>query len=181
GDSFTFGDEVGDDDTWAVALERALAEHGIAAEVLNFGVNGYGTDQAYLRWRRDGRRFAPDVVVYGFQPENALRNLNVFRALYFAATDMPLQKPRFLLEGGADDRALRAIGQPTIAPRDMLAALADLDRQPLAAYDRYAPPYFDHWWLRSKLLALLVTIAANDLADPFRLDDESRTLARALI
>jgi len=181
GDSFTFGDEVGDEETWAYFLERALAERGVAAEVLNFGVNAYGMDQAYLRWARDGRPYRPDVVVYGFQPENLLRNTNLFRAFYFADTGTPLQKPRFVVR----DDDLAVVGQPTTEPDDMVAALAEIvqrpERHPLSAYDRSAAPYADRWWLRSRLLALLVTVAAGDVADPYELDDERREVARRVL
>src|SRR5690348_16745610 len=51
GDSFTFGDEVALGETWGAALERGIAARGIEAEVLNFGVNAYGIDQAFLRWQ----------------------------------------------------------------------------------------------------------------------------------
>lgn len=44
GDSFTFGDEVSDDQTWPACLERKLN-----ARVLNGGVFGYGAAQAVLR------------------------------------------------------------------------------------------------------------------------------------
>lgn len=44
GDSFTFGDEVADEDTWPANLEREL---GLA--VLNGGVPAYGFDQTVLR------------------------------------------------------------------------------------------------------------------------------------
>jgi len=49
GDSFTFGMEVPYEDTWGAQLERALAGD---VQVLNFGVDGYGVDQAYLRYRK---------------------------------------------------------------------------------------------------------------------------------
>jgi hypothetical protein len=44
GDSFTFGDEVSDADTWPAQLERALGQ-----PVVNGGVFGYGLDQIALR------------------------------------------------------------------------------------------------------------------------------------
>lgn len=47
GDSFTFGDEVADDETWPARLEQA-----IGAPVANGGVFGYGIDQAVLRAER---------------------------------------------------------------------------------------------------------------------------------
>ena len=178
GDSFTFGDEVGPDETWATALERALAERGVAAEVLNFGVNAYGIDQAYLRWRRDGRRFRPDVVLLGLQPENVLRDRNVFRPLYFAGTEVPLSKPRFVVR---DDR-LELLNVPTLPPEEIVPALATMPAHPLFAHEGfYAPWYAEHWWLGSRLLAFAATVALSPAASAFRLDPESRDLARRLV
>lgn len=177
GDSFTFGDEVGPDETWASALERALAARGVAAEVLNFGVNAYGIDQAYLRWRRDGRRFRPDVVLLGFQPENALRDRNVFRPLYYASTEVPLSKPRFVLRGDA----LELLNVPTLPADEVPPALATMPTHPLFAYEGfYAPWYVARWWLASRVLAFAATALDRDPA-MLRLDDESRALAARLV
>jgi hypothetical protein len=44
GDSFVFGDQVSDDETWPSILERRLGRR-----VVNGGVSGYGTAQAMLR------------------------------------------------------------------------------------------------------------------------------------
>src|SRR5690349_3843078 len=45
GDSFTYGDEVDDNSTTAAALERL-----IKAPVLNYGVPGFGPEQAVLKF-----------------------------------------------------------------------------------------------------------------------------------
>jgi hypothetical protein len=68
GDSFTLGFGVGDRDTWCALLESMDAR----LETLNMGEGGYGVDQAYLWYMRDGRRFAHDVQLFaligpGFQ------------------------------------------------------------------------------------------------------------------
>lgn len=178
GDSFTFGDEVGPDETWEAALERTLAERGVAAEVLNFGVSAYGIDQAYLRWRRDGRRFRPDVVLFGFQAENVLRDVNVFRPLYFAGTEIPLSKPRFVPRGDG----LELLNVPTLPPDQMPRVLETMPQHPLFAYERfYAPWYAQHWWLASRLAAVVATVSSGREAAKFRLDTESRELARRLV
>jgi lysophospholipase L1-like esterase len=57
GDSFTFGLEVRYEDTWPYQLERAL---GPEFRVLNLGVDGYGVDQAFLRYRRDVLAWRPE-------------------------------------------------------------------------------------------------------------------------
>jgi hypothetical protein len=94
GDSFTHGDEVGNEDTWQEQLSRL----SFGLEVLNFGVNAYGLDQAFLRYSKDGVRFKSDIILIGFLSENILRNLNVFRPFYLPKSGA-MTKPYFTLEG----------------------------------------------------------------------------------
>ena len=96
GDSFTHSSDVPDDFTWEVFLERLDPR----LEVLNFGVPGYGPDQAHLRYRRDGVRFRPHVVLLGFMTDDANRVVNVFRPFFFHGSGLPLAKPRYELRGG---------------------------------------------------------------------------------
>lgn len=130
GDSFTQGNDVGHEQSWGSLLERRLAELGVQAEVLNFGVPGYGMDQAYLRWREEGRRLNPDVVVFGFQPENARRNLNLVRAIY-TFSGFPFTKPRFVRS--ADSLAL--VNSPVLPPTRISGVLADFHRWPERRYE----------------------------------------------
>lgn len=58
GDSFTFGDEVEDDETWPAQLESLLG-----VPVLNGGVFAYGVDQAYMRGRALIDRYDPEIVI----------------------------------------------------------------------------------------------------------------------
>lgn len=58
GDSFTFGDQVSDHETWPAYLEQALDRR-----VLNGGVSSYGFDQTVLRAERLVDRFDPALVV----------------------------------------------------------------------------------------------------------------------
>jgi hypothetical protein len=182
GDSFTFGDEVALEETWGLDLERVLRGEGFDADVLNFGVNAYGVDQAYLRWHEQGRATHPDVVILGFQPEDALRDQNVFRPLYFAGTNVPLSKPRFVLDG----EELRLVNSPTLRPDEMVPALAGIATHPLRPYERFLDARYDQaWWQRSKLAAFLVALANGDnapgAAGTFRLDPEARDLARRIV
>ena len=70
GDSFAFGADVGFEEAWPTVVGARLREGGRAVEVLNYGVGGYAIDQAYLRYRKQGRRYAPDIVVFAFQPSD---------------------------------------------------------------------------------------------------------------
>lgn len=68
GDSFTFGEGVHAADTYPARLETLLRKDaGLGAvQVLNGGVQGYGTRQEYVFMQRYGRALRPDVVVLGF-------------------------------------------------------------------------------------------------------------------
>lgn len=96
GDSFTHGDGVPN----AAAWPARLGGLGARLEVLNFGVPGYGLDQALLRYRLEGRAYRPGLVLIGFMTENIHRHVNVFRPFYLRDTHLPLAKPRFVLDGG---------------------------------------------------------------------------------
>lgn len=71
GDSFTFGQEVDDDQTWPAVLEQ-LAE---SREVINLGASAYGQDQALLALREEGLKYSPDIVLFGYYTADTKRNL----------------------------------------------------------------------------------------------------------
>lgn len=62
GDSFTLGYGVDDDSTWSRVLERMDPR----LETVNMGQGGYGIDQAYLWYMRDGIKLDHDIHVFGF-------------------------------------------------------------------------------------------------------------------
>ena len=128
GDSFTFGLESSYDETWQVHLGRSL---GTDVSVLNFGVDGHGIDQAYLRYRRDVRPRNPEITILGFIDHDIVRAMSVYTFLAFPAWGMPFSKPRFDLRG---DR-LALLNVPVISPERMLEAreVADL---PLLEHER---------------------------------------------
>ncbi|MFM8469213.1 MAG: hypothetical protein ACKODH_04480 [Limisphaerales bacterium] len=90
GESFTFGAEVNDDVAWGNILAARLD-----ARVDNFGVGGYGTDQALLRHQLNTNDHAR-VVVLGIVTENLMRNVNQYRDLLYASGGLGF-KPRFML------------------------------------------------------------------------------------
>jgi hypothetical protein len=103
GDSFTFGHEVGDEETYSHVLEELLP----GVEVLNLGVHGYGHGQMLLYLREEGVRYQPDVVLLGFLSDDMERNVIDFR---------DYAKPRFDIEGGE----LRLSGVPVPTPEETL-------------------------------------------------------------
>ena len=57
---------------------------------MNFGVGGFGLDQAYLRYQKMIREFELPTVLLGFMPENMSRHVNTYRPFYFPGTGLPL-------------------------------------------------------------------------------------------
>lgn len=110
GDSFTFGEDVSDDETFAHHVERLLAADLPEGrlEVLNFGIHGYGHDQMLLYLRETLPLYQPDVVVLGYVSDDSLRNLTRFR---------DFAKPRFRLNGGR----LVLEGVPVPTPEQLIA------------------------------------------------------------
>jgi hypothetical protein len=92
GDSFTHGNEVSNTNTWAEILQRIDRR----LEVMNFGVSAYGLDQAYLRYKRDGKKFQGHLVFIGYMSYDIYRNVSVFHL--FKNLPFPLTKPRFEIQ-----------------------------------------------------------------------------------
>ena len=93
GDSYTHCDDVKNEESWQEQLHNA--DHRL--EVLNFGVGGYGLDQAFLRYREEGTLYGSHIILIGFMKENINRLVNVFRPFYFPG--IPLTKPRYFIRG----------------------------------------------------------------------------------
>jgi hypothetical protein len=88
GDGFVEGYTVAEQATARARLERRLREGGCPSEVLNGGVAGYSTDQAYLFYTSEAHRYRPDVVVLFFYSND----------LYHSVRGRP-GKPHFDLQG----------------------------------------------------------------------------------
>lgn len=130
GDSFTFCVKVSFEESWGHQLELKL---GDKFQVLNFGVPGYGVDQAYLRYKRDVRPWKPDIVVMAFISDDLIRTLNVYS--FLSGTIGPFAKPRFI----SKDKQLVALNVPTPRP-DEIFSKKSIHDLPFIDYDRYY-----HW------------------------------------
>ncbi len=157
GGSFTAGDEVENSETWASVLKNELNANGIRAEVLNFGVNAFGTDQAYLRWQSLGQNFEPDIVLLGFMPENFKRNVNVLRPIYIPNANLLFSKPRFVLEA---DNTLDLVNIPPIPQDQIVETMRQFPDHPLAAYEYH---YTSHtpWWAYSRFIGVIENLVSN--------------------
>ena len=74
GDSFTFCDQVNDDQTWPYYLSKLTN-----TRVENWGVGAYGTDQALLRLKQNLPKYRTNIVVLGVFSENINRLMNAYR------------------------------------------------------------------------------------------------------
>jgi hypothetical protein len=94
GDSMTESLEVGDAEAWGNQLALLIGER-----VANFGVAGYGTDQAYLRFVGNEQDEAPIVFLNHFT-DDVMRNVNQWRYLLSISDASRLGlKPRFVVDG----------------------------------------------------------------------------------
>lgn len=114
GDSFTYGSEVSDSEAWSNVLSTKLN-----CRVANFGVGGYGTDQAYLRFLRNSDDNS-ELAILGIFPGDIMRNVNQY--LYFLDGDSDSVfslKPRFIIEGNQ----LTLISVPRLKYEEFLLAI----------------------------------------------------------
>ena len=94
GESFTFGSEVGDTAAYPSQLGRLLG-----CPVANYGVGGFGSDQAMMLYRAQQGVDSAPVVILGHISENLLRNINQYRNLLYPGQEL-FFKPRFRYERG---------------------------------------------------------------------------------
>jgi hypothetical protein len=124
GDSFTWGEEVSPEDAYGNVLARALG-----CRVANFGVGGYGTDQALLRYEQ----LQPEarIIVLGFFSDDIVRDVNQDR-VFLNNRSLGL-KPRFLVKNGA----LELVPLPTMT-EDQYAHIGG-SAATLLPYDYFRP------------------------------------------
>lgn len=115
GDSFTYGEEVADGETWPAALQRLTGR-----PVLNGGVSGYGFDQTVLRAEALAKARTgddrPAAIIVGFIADDIRRT--EMRRIWGA------DKPYFELSPQADGGDALVLANvpvpPRLAPRDSL-------------------------------------------------------------
>src|SRR5262249_53390334 len=114
GDSFTYGSEVSDSEAWSNVLSTSLN-----CRVANFGVGGYGTDQAYLRFLRTSNDNS-ELVILGIFPADIMRNVNQYKYFLDGEPDSVFSlKPRFIIE----NNQLTLISMPRLEYEEFLIAI----------------------------------------------------------
>lgn len=99
GDSYTFGEEVSDNETYSYYLQEMIPN----TEVINLGIHGYGHDQMLLFLKEEGVKYKPDIIILGFIYPDMKRNMVNFR---------DYAKPKFELKGNK----LRLTASPVPSP-----------------------------------------------------------------
>ncbi len=89
GDSFTFGDGVGDAETYPSHAEQMSP----GWEWLNFGIGGACLTQAYLHYIENARKFDGKHVIIGFMTNDAQRTVNCYRPFVNRTSGMAMVKP----------------------------------------------------------------------------------------
>ncbi len=87
GDSFTFGENVSDNETYSHYLQQMFPN----AEIINAGIHGYGYDQMLVLLKEEGIKYNPDIVILGFNEWDIERSGLKFR---------DYAKPKFEIENG---------------------------------------------------------------------------------
>jgi len=136
GDSYTFGENVAFEDTWASVLDDHLERR---CQILNFGVIGYGIDQMYLRYVKAVRQWQPELVIVAFINDDLRRTMSNYGFLMIPDGRFPFIKPRFVLKDGE----LEVINRPLISPEKTFASPSIHDL-PFINYDiNYAAGEWD--------------------------------------
>jgi hypothetical protein len=151
GDSYTFGMEGPWEDSWVARLDSVL---GPETRILNFGVDGFGVDQAYLRYQRDARPWKPAVVIFGFINHDLARSLSVYTNLSFPGWGYPFSKPRFRLVDGN----LEQLNSPVYSAEQIIRTRT-IGELPLIEYEPgYNPDEWEpHWYLHSYLIRYVLS------------------------
>jgi lysophospholipase L1-like esterase len=110
GDSFTFGAEVSDQETWPAALQRLTGRR-----VLNGGVTAYGFDQSVLRAEALAATHPPSAIVVSFIADDIRRT--EMRRMW------GVEKPYFDLAGDKGGGKLVPRNVPVPLPPDPFSTL----------------------------------------------------------
>ena len=145
GDSFTFGLDVPFADSWASQLETQL---GDKFDVLDFGVDGYGVDQAVLRFERDALPLHPAISILGFINHDLYRTMVVYPFISFPEWGFPFAKPRVSLIDGKP----RTQNVPLISPREIVLTsepgqLPFIQLEPAYKQAEWTWHWYDHSYL----------------------------------
>lgn len=106
GDSFTMGEGVTNAERFGDLVAARLED----VEIVNMGVNGYGTDQQLLFYSEEGVKYAPDLVCLCYLTSHIRRNARATRQSGEGEKIVP--KPKFELKN--DELVLTNVPVPPV-------------------------------------------------------------------
>ena len=103
GDSYTFGEEVSDNETYSYYLQEMIPQ----SEIINMGIHGYGHGQMLVYLKEEIAKYKPDIVILGFLHIDMDRNMLKFR---------DYAQPKFIL----NNNRLMLTGTPVPTPEETI-------------------------------------------------------------
>jgi hypothetical protein len=98
GGSVLFGHGLPFEDTFGAKLDKQLEKK---YNILNFAVQGYGTDQAYVILQELLPKYKPKFVIANIIEDNILRNVNIDRRRLVPCSIFMGTKPAFEIRNGS--------------------------------------------------------------------------------
>ncbi len=135
GDSFTFGHGLSYEESFVGKFD-ALSE--VPYQMINLGVQGYGSDQALLSLKRYLNKFNAKVVVYTFIEDHILRSGNYDRRMLVPTARFLGTKPQFAL---SSDKKLYLARKPLLYKDYINSYVIDFLKMRLGKLTGYSPPY----------------------------------------
>jgi len=129
GDSYTMGSDVDHVHAWGNVLSQLLG-----CRVANFGMNGYGVDQAYLRFKRH-KKDQSKIVILGHSSVDIIRNLGRNLDLLSSRLNYAL-KPRFILNAQGQ---LEFVKMPQLSEMEYHQVLGLKSPQLILEHDNFYP------------------------------------------
>lgn len=149
GESFAAGSRVRQEDAWASVLDIETDN----LKVVNFGADGYGMGQSFLRYKQVKDKLDYDSALLMFVPGTDLwRDINIRRDIG-GGWDTDIIMPRFVIENGE----LKLIENPFSKNEKIVD---DDVRSHLRKHDRFYSnsKYEDHFLIRSFITYKILSI-----------------------
>lgn len=137
GDSFTHGNEVDGDQSWPSILATTLE-----TSVHNFGVSGYGTGQALLRFEKNLEAgVITPITILGIYEENISRLVNSYRPFYVPTARRFGFKPSFRAESDRIVEIPNPNFQPKLSMADLRKLAQDINSHEFHAARKITPKF----------------------------------------
>lgn len=135
GDSFTFGHGLSYEESFVGKFDALI---GSQYQIVNLGVQGYGSDQTLLALKKYLNKFNAKVVIYTFIEDHILRNGSYDRRMLVPTAKFLGTKPQFALTG---DNKLYLARKPLLYKDYIHSYLIDLLKMRGGKLMGSFPPY----------------------------------------